>query len=103
MHVDDTLKKFKVKLIAKDFSQMFEVDYTNTFAFIAKFDTLRLFLVIVALKDLKCHQVNVNNAFIESFLKEKFYMKFSSRVNLRLDETFLIRRNLYDLKQAIKD
>ena len=103
MHVDDTLEKLKARLVARGFSQMFEVDYTNTFALIVKFDTLRLFLVIVALEDLKCHQVDVNNAFIESFLKEKIYMKSSSKVDLRFGETLLIRRSLYDLKQAIRD
>lgn len=67
MHIDGTLDKLKARLVARDFSQMFEVDYTDTFAPTVKFDTLRLFLVIVALENLKCHQVNVNNVFIFQF------------------------------------
>ena len=82
MHIDDTLNKLKVRLIVKDFSQMFEVNFINIFASIVKFDTLRLFLVIIALKDLECHQMNVNNAFINFFLKKIIYMKFSLNVNL---------------------
>ena len=64
---------------------MYDIDYTDIFASIVKFDILRLFLIIVILKDLKCHQVNINNAFIESFLKKMIYMKLSSDVKLFSD------------------
>ena len=70
MHIDNTLNKLKTRLVIKEFSQMYNIDYTNTFASIVKFDILRLFLIIVTLKDLKYHQMNVNNAFIESFFKK---------------------------------
>ena len=98
IHIDDILKKFKARLVARDFSQMYEIDYTNTFVSIVKFDTLRLFLVIVTFEDLKCHQVDVNNAFTKSFLKKIIYMKSSLDVDLRLEQALLIRRSLYELK-----
>ena len=103
MHVNDTLDKLKIKLVARDFSQIYEIDYTNIFASIVKFDTLRLFLIVVTLEDLECHQMNVNNAFTESFLKKIIYMKSSSDVDLFSEQALLIRRNLYELKQATKD
>ena len=103
MHLDETLKKLKIRLIAKDFSQMYDIDYIDTFVSIVKFDILRLFLIIVALKNLKCHQVNVNNAFTKSLLKKKIYMKSSSSENFALDQALLIRRNFYNFKQAIRD
>ena len=55
MYIDDTLNKFKARLVIRKFSQMYNIDYTNIFASIVKFDILRLFLIIVTLKDLKCH------------------------------------------------
>ena len=55
MHVNDTLNKLKIKLVAKNFSQIYKIDYTNIFVSIVKFDTFRLFFVIVALKNLECH------------------------------------------------
>ena len=70
---------------------------------IVKFDTFRLFLVIVTLEDLKCYQVDVNNAFTKSFLKKVIYMKSSLDVDLRLEQTLLIRRSLYELKQATRN
>jgi len=53
MHINKILKKLKAKLIAKDFTQVFEIDYKNIFASIVKFNTLQVFLVIVILKNLK--------------------------------------------------
>ena len=55
MHMNGTLDKLKVRLVVRRFSQMFEVDYIDIFASTVKFDILRLFLVIVTLKNLKCH------------------------------------------------
>ena len=103
MHVNDTLDKLKIKLVARDFSQIYEIDYTNIFASIVKFDILRLFLIVVTLENFECHQMNVNNAFTKSFLKKIIYMKSSSNVDLLSEQALLIRRNLYELKQAIRD
>ena len=47
------LKKLKAKLVAKDFIQIFEINYENTFVLIVKFNILQIFLVIVILKNLK--------------------------------------------------
>ncbi len=40
MHINDFLDKLKTRLIVKDFFQIHEVDYKNTFALIIKFNTL---------------------------------------------------------------
>ena len=55
MHVNDTLNKLKIKFVTKDFSQIYEIDYTNIFVSIVKFDIFRLFFIIVALKNFECH------------------------------------------------
>ena len=103
MHIDGTLEKLKARIVARGFSQMYGIDYTDTFAPTVKFDTLRLFLVIVALEDLECHQVDVNNAFTESFLQEVIYMAPPPGVDLPPGQALLIRRSLYGLKQAARD
>ena len=82
---------------------MYDIDYMSTFVSIVKFDILCLFLIIVTLKDLKCHQMNVNNVFIELFLKKMIYMKSSSDVKLSSNQILFIYRNFYDLKQIVKN
>ncbi len=42
MHVDDFLDKLKTRLIVRDFFQIHEVDYENTFTSIIKFNTLQV-------------------------------------------------------------
>ena len=103
MHVNNFLDKLKTKLIVRDFFQIHEVDYENTFTSIIKFDTLQVFLIIATMKNLELHQVNVNNVFTESFLKEIIYMFFLSKVKVRFNCALKVLQSLYNLKQAAQD
>ncbi len=103
MHVDDSLDKLKTRLVIRDFFQIHEVDYKNTFTSIIKFDTLQVFLAIVTMKDLELHQVNVNNVFTESFLKEIIYMSSLSEMKVKSDCVLKVLQSLYDFKQAAWD
>ena len=85
LHINSSLDKLKARVVARDFSQMHSIDYEDIFAPTVKFDTLHVFLALVALENLKCHQVNVNNAFTESFLKETIYMAPPSDVEVTLN------------------
>ncbi len=84
----------------RDFSQTYNVDYKNIFTFIIKFNTLQVFLTIIALENLKCHQVNVNNIFMKFFLKKTIYITLSFKVNVASNCVLYILCSLYDLKQA---
>ncbi len=53
IYINKILKKFKAKLIAKDFIQVFKINYKDTFVLIVKFNILQIFLIIVILKNLK--------------------------------------------------
>lgn len=55
MHIDENLDKLKAKLVIKEFTQTFDINYKDIFVSIVKFDILRVFLIIVILKDLKCY------------------------------------------------
>ena len=103
LHMDGTIDKFKARLVARGFSQIRGIDYEQTFAPTVKFDTLRLFLAIVAIEDLECHQVDVNNAFTESMLKEDIYMAAPPGLEVAHGRVLHILRSLYGLKQAARD
>jgi len=100
MYIDDFLDKLKTRLIVRNFFQIHEVDYENTFASIIKFDTLQVFLIIATMKNLELHQIDVNNAFTESFLKEIIYMFSSSEVKVKFNYALKVLQSLYDLKQV---
>ena len=60
-------------------------------------------MVLVALEDLECHQVDVNNVFTESFLREIIYMTSSFKVKIIQEQVLHILHSLYSLKQAARD
>ena len=103
LHINSTLNKLKARVVARGFSQMHSIDYEDIFAPTVKFDTLHIFLTLVALENLKCHQVNVNNAFTESFLKKTIYMTSLSDIEVASDCALHIMWSLYELKQAVRD
>jgi hypothetical protein len=79
------------------------VDFDYTFAPTLRHNTLRVFLAIVAMEDLECHAINVNNAFIELTLKEEIYIAALPRMDLLLGYVLKVLRSLYGLKQAARD
>jgi len=82
----------------KKFSQIYSINYKDIFTLIMKFNTLCVFLILIALKDLECHQINVNNVFIELFFKKTIYITLSLKIIAISSYTLHILHSLYDLK-----
>lgn len=97
---DNSTDRFKARLIAREFSQIYEEDFESTFAPTIRIDSLRLLLAIMAIEDMKAEQIDVNNAFTESKLKDEIFMKAPSGVKVRKGCTLRLRRSLYGLKQS---
>ena len=102
-NIDGSLNRLKARLVARGFSQRYGVDYEDTFAPTMRHDTLRMFLAVVTMLNLECHQVDVNNAFTESYLNEKIYMAPPPGVDVSPGQALEIKRSLYGLKQAARD
>jgi len=89
--------------VTKNFSQTYNIDYENIFTLIIKFNTFQVFLVIIALKNLEYHSVNVNNIFIKFFLKKTIYITFFSEINITSNYILHILHSLYDFKQITQN
>lgn len=98
-----TIERFKARLVARGFSQVYGKDYDQTFAPTVRMDTLRLFLAIVAKEDLECSQYDIKNAFTESELKEKIYLKVPDDIPVKKGFVWQALKSLYGLKQAARD
>jgi hypothetical protein len=66
-------------------------------------DSLRVLLIIMAVKDLKYYQININNAFTESMNTEIIYINLLDGVRITKKRVLKILKSLYGLKQAARD
>jgi hypothetical protein len=80
---DRTLDCFKVWLITRGFSQIYNIDYFEIFAPTIQIDTLYIFLVVAAKKNWDLIYIDVKNTFTESPLKEKIYLLPPKGVKVR--------------------
>ena len=64
----------KARLVAQGFSQMEEVDYDETFAPVARMESIRILLALAYHLNFKLYQINVKTAFLNGILKEDVYV-----------------------------
>ncbi|XP_076901612.1 uncharacterized protein LOC143556071 [Bidens hawaiensis] len=100
--VDGNLLKHKARLVAKGYSQLPGIDYQETFAPVARFETIRVFLAVAAHKGWFVHQLDVKSAFLNGELSEEIYVEqpegYVSETSP--EKVYRLRKALYGLKQA---
>ena len=72
--IDGNVETFKVRLVAKGYTQKEGIDYDETFSLVAMFKSIRILLSIVAHFDYKIWQMDVKIAFLNGNLDEEIYM-----------------------------
>lgn len=75
---DGSINRHKAHLVAKGFSQVEGIDFTETFAPVSKMTTLCTIIAIGISKDWHMHLMNMQNAFLHGNLDEKVYMRIPS-------------------------
>jgi hypothetical protein len=97
------VERFKARLVARGFSQVYGEDFFETFAPTVRIDTLRAFCAIVAAEDFECWTFDIKNAFTESRLKERIYLAPPAGVPVREGYALRVLRSIYGLKQSARD
>ena len=100
---DSTLDRFKARLVVRGFSQIYGIDYFETFAPTVRIDTLRTFLAVTAKEDWELTHMDIKNVFTESHLKEQIYLTLLQGVNVKDGYVLRVLRSLYGLKQSARD
>ena len=99
---DGLVERYKARLVAKGYTQTYGIDYQETFAPIAKINTIRILFSLVANFDWPLHQFDVKNAFLHGDLEEDVYMDIPPGVNVRDSKVYKLKKPLYGLKQSPK-
>jgi len=73
--------KFKVYIVAKDFSQIPGKNFSGNFSSIAKFTTLWVFLALTVYLDFNIHQFNVIAACLQGDLDKEIYMTILDKIS----------------------
>ena len=64
----------KARLIAQGFSQMEGINFEETFAHVARLESVRILLTIVCSLKMKILQMDVKSAFLIGILSEEVYV-----------------------------
>ena len=101
-------RRAKARLCGKGFKQIYGIDYFMTFSPVATYDSLRIFVTIMASLDYELDVVDVITAFLLAPLKEEIYIKipdgYPNAMDLRKSGKVLrLLKSLYGLKQAPRD
>ena len=61
---DGLIECYKARIVTKGFSQIYQVDYDETFTPVVKWDSIHILLMLAAQYDLKVHQMDVKTVFL---------------------------------------
>ena len=92
---------YKAQLIARGFTQIHGLDYSETFAPVTRLETLRLLLGIAVKEDWEVRQIDVKNTYLYGDLDEEIFMDAPQGYDVPEGHVLLLKKALYGLKQAI--
>jgi transposase InsO family protein len=72
---DGSIDRYKARWVARGFSQKHDIDYTEIFAPVIRYSSVRLLLSIANIHDLDLYGCDVSNAFARSDVDQNLYVR----------------------------
>ncbi|GJR69308.1 retrovirus-related pol polyprotein from transposon TNT 1-94 [Tanacetum coccineum] len=94
----------KVRLVAQGYNQQEGIDYDETYALVARLESIRILLAIACANDFKLYQMDVKSAFLNGFINEEVYVaQPPGFIDFQKPNyVYKLKKALYGLKQAPK-
>ncbi|RDX85259.1 hypothetical protein CR513_33579, partial [Mucuna pruriens] len=99
---NDTIERLKARLVAKGDTQVYDLDYGDTFSPVAKITNIRLLLAMTTIRHWPLHQLDIKNDFLHGDLDEEIYMGQPLGFVAQGESGLVCKlcRSLYGLKQS---
>ncbi|CAO1619642.1 unnamed protein product [Parajaminaea phylloscopi] len=95
-----TIIKHKARLVARGFSQVEGIDYTETFAPVSRLSSFRVFLAQAVARRMFIHHLDVETAFLYGDCDADIYLVPPKGCQVSRGLVFKLKKSLYGLKQA---
>ncbi|GKB57317.1 retrovirus-related pol polyprotein from transposon TNT 1-94 [Tanacetum coccineum] len=94
----------KARLVAQGYNQQEGIDYDETYALVARLESIRILLAYACALDFKLFQMDVKSAFLNGFINEEVYVaQPPGFIDFeKPDHVYKLKKALYGLKQAPK-
>ena len=94
----------KSRLVAQGYTQVEGVDFDETFAPVARLESIMILLAITSHLNFKLYQMDVKSSFLNGMLQEEVCVEQPKGfINPhRPDDVYKLKRALYGLKQALR-
>eukprot|EP00253_Pinus_taeda_P012844 PITA_12844 len=101
-NAEGKIDRQKARLVVKGYKQQQGKDYNETFAPVARMETVRTVLSIASQRKWKIYQMDVKSAFLNGALKEEVYVERPRGYEVEGQEHKVckLKKALYGLKQA---
>lgn len=96
LNPDGSICKHKARLVVKGYAQQYGMDYLETFAPVARYDTIRLLIALAAHNFWQIHQLDVKSAFLNGFLAKEIFVEQPDGyvVKDKEDYMYLLKKSL---------
>ncbi|GJV81387.1 retrovirus-related pol polyprotein from transposon TNT 1-94 [Tanacetum coccineum] len=98
------ISRNKARLVAQGYNQQEGIDYDETYAPVARLESIRILIAIACVNDFKLYQMDVKSTFLNGFINEEVYIaQPPGFIDFqKLNYVHKLKKALYGLKQAPK-
>jgi len=99
-----TVTRNKARLVVQGYTQVEGLDFDETFALVARLESIRFLLGVVCIMNFKLFQMDVKSAFLNGYLHEEVYVEQPKGfIDHRFpNHVYKLKKTLYGLKQALR-